>query len=226
MQINHIESGHSVMIYVGEDKGVELEARYIESVDNQLFLVNNMQIYDNIDDYLNQPVLVVFTVRDNLYQAECRIIGRGGKRRIYDTVIVEAPSGGFKEETRRTTVRFAIKVKVKIYEFIDDNEISYKGGYICDAMSVDISRGGMRVSTNYQLTQPHGTLFSLEFAITYDPRALAYTVPSKLVMSRRASSAFASAYEYGFQFDVEKMPELQEKLILDIFNLKLTQTRN
>ena len=204
---------------------MEIQAKYINSLSDSVFYIYSQEMQENIDRFIDEIVTLVVIVQDKSYKAEVRVLGEGGKKRAYNNTVMLEIMSEFKQETRRSSVRYDIRIKTKIYEYSESQFNSYKGAFICDAISEDISRGGMRLSLGHKLHMPKETMVVLDFSIRPKSLSSMYSIPSKMMRSHKN----ASSYEYSFQFDFIKMaemPEIQERLISDIFNFKLSGVRN
>ena len=222
MRLNYIESRNPIAIYTEENRDVEIQAKFIDNLDDAVFYIYNQEMYENINSLIDKIITVIIIINDKPYKAEARVLGEGGKKRSYDNTIMLEIVSGFKQETRRTSVRYDIRVKTKIYEYSESQNNSYKGDFICDAVSEDVSRGGMRLTSNHKLRIPKETLVVLDFSIKPKSTSPMYSIPSKIMRSYRN----ISSYEYSFQFDFIKMPEIQENLLSDIFDFKLSGARS
>ena len=222
MHLIQIENRNPVVIYMGENRDVEIQVKYVDNVNNTVFYVYNQEISENIGNFLSKSVTIAVIVQDSLYKAEARISGKGGKRRGYNNTIMIEVVSEFKQETRRSAVRYDIRTKIKIYKYSESQSYSNKGDFICDAISEDISGGGMRLSLNHKLHISGEDLVVLEFSIIPNSTLSMYSIPSKMMRSYKN----VSSYEYGFKFDFKTIPGIQEKLLYDIFNFKLSGTRS
>ena len=219
MRLNLIESRNPIAICMGENRDMEIQAKYVDNLNDTVFYIHNQEVHESLDDFVDKTVTITVIVQDKLYKAEAKVLGEGGRKRGYfNTVMLEVVSV-FKEETRRSSVRYDIRVKTKLYEYSESEGASYKGDFICDAVSEDISRGGMRLSLNHKLYISKETMVVLDFTLKSGSTSSEYSIPSKIMRGYRS----ISSYEYSFQFDFVKMPEIQEKLLSDIFNLKLSK---
>ena len=220
MRLNHIETRNPVVIYTGENRDTEIHAKYVDSVDDTVFYVYNQEMYENIGGFIGKSVTIAIIIQDKLYKAEAKISGKGGKRRGYNNTIMLEVASEFREESRRSSVRYDIRTKTRIYKYGEDHP--HKGDFICDAISEDISGGGMRLSLNHKLHIFGENLIVLDFSIIPNSLLSMYSIPAKIMRSYRNVSSF----EYGVQFDFTKIPEVQEKLLSDIFNFRLSGTRS
>jgi len=221
MRLNHIDSGVPIIIYVGENDEIRLHGKFIDNTSDVEFLIHNPEIYAEINEYIGKSINVSVFIRDEPYRAECVVLGKGGRRKNADTIVLESMSG-FKEETRRLATRYDIQTKVMIYEFNDSGDSSRRGSFISEAISADIGKGGLRLFLSRQLDSKADTLYVLEFSTNPVSMFSTYSIPSRIVRWRKNTSVFSTGYDYGFQFDFTKMQEgqkTQEKLFNDLFNI-------
>ena len=222
MRLHHLESRNPVVIYMGENRDIEIQAKYIDHLNDTMFYIYDQKIHDNIDSFIGKTAVIAVIIHDKLYTAEVRIIGKGGKRRAHSNTVMLETLSAFIQKTRRASVRYAIRTKIKIYQYRETQGDSYKGDFICDAVSEDISGGGMRLVLSHTLRAPGETLVVLDFSIIPNILFPMYSIPSKIMRSHKV----VSSYEYGFQFDFTKIPEMHERLLSSIINFKLSGTRN
>jgi hypothetical protein len=201
----------SVEFVSGEEP--EMRAKFVSNVNDRIFYINCDEIYDDIEKFENQLIKVTVSLRDANYKAECRIIGRGSRKGVYETVRLEA-AAEFIKEARRSSARIETEFQVGIHSYIDNPAEAYRGASICGAFSKDVSRDGIYLVAEYDLGAPKGTMFTVSFYLA----SFLFVIPAKVM---RIQKSGASTYDYGFLFDFSEIPELQDKLISAIFKVKL-----
>ncbi|MCL2089035.1 MAG: hypothetical protein FWH14_06095 [Oscillospiraceae bacterium] len=221
MLLNHIVKGTPIDIMVEDDQDSMLKGRFFENKNNRMFLIHSQEIFDDIDSYAGKSISVSVVVRDKLCSFESTVLGKGRKIGIYYTVMLEADSE-ITEKPLRSAVRLDIKTLVDIYEYSDKKSRSYKGLQVCNALSADINKNGIRLLSDYRFTEPEGTMFTLEFSLT---RLKSFTLPAKIVGKQKQNTSTAYAYAYGFSFDFTQLPEMREQLTDEIFKAKLAGAR-
>ena len=221
MRLINIHSGAPITIYVDNEGDIVLRSRFIDNLDDSIFYTFSQDMINNIASYIGKTVDVEVSFGDRLLRAECIVVGKGGKKKNYDTVTLQKKSE-FMPGSRRASDRFDIQVVTNVFNYSDNQASDFKGEFICDSISADISKGGMRIIANRRLDAPNDAVFTLGFAV--NPRSLfsTYSIPSRIVRTSRSVSAFSSGYDYGFKFDFSKIPETQERLFNDLLNSRLT----
>ena len=223
MHISKVSKGHPILIYTGDENNNELEARYIDNANGNVFYIHNREICANTNSYIDKVVNVVIIIRDLVYKVECRVLGKGGKKHIYDTVLLEA-SGDLEQSSRRASVRFDIRTQTKVYEYDNDPALGFKGRFLCNCISSDISRDGIRIFANEWISADKGALFVLDFSVIPDSIFSFYSIPAKVVRSRRNVNIFTYPYDYGLKFALDDISDVKDKLFSDIFKLRLSKS--
>lgn len=223
MHISRIDKGLPVTIYTGDDNK-ELTAKYIDNIDGRSFFIYSQDIYDDPESFADKPVTAIFIIRDVVYKAECRVLGRGAKKSIYDTIILETQTGDFEQSSRRAAVRFDIKTQTKVHEYDESEENSFKGRFICNSVSGDISRDGMRLFTNERLPAQKGDLLTLDFTVIPGSVFSYYSLPAKVMRNHKNMNIFTYPYDYGLRFSFEAVPEQQDRLFNDILKLQFSKS--
>lgn len=207
MYLPNLKEGTKFTV-VFED-GKEYKAEYTGDIINVTFLIRGPEIAENIEQYKETDAKIRFFLRDENYEFTCKVIGL--KRDKNDIVICKATSL-FKEIVRRADTRINVNLKVKVYEYDESSRNLHMGQFVCEGMSEDISKGGIRLWSDYNLKMPTNSMFTLEIPMF---RGLPYVFPARLVRSQRNTAIRAYDYDYGFVFETN-MKDQQEKLILDI----------
>ena len=220
MRLNHIQFGIPISVFVGENREREFRAKFIDNTDDTVFFIFCPELLACLSEYIGASVSVEFAINDQLFKSECRISDKGGRRKNYDTITLESVSG-FLAGSRRSSDRFDIQVLTNIFNYCDNKSTDFKGEFICDSISSNISKGGMSLSSRRRLKDIDDSMYTLEFSVRPNSLFSYYYIPSKIVRSGRSISAFSSGYEYGFVFFFDQLPDVQKRLFNDLFNTKL-----
>ena len=212
MFLQNVKSGTKFTI-VFEDKK-RFQAEYLGDLVHVNFRVLSPEIAENIEQYKNAKVTVELFLHDLNYEFTGQILGL--KQGMKDVVNCKAASL-FKEVHRRVNTRINVNLKVKVYDYSDDPKKLHRGEFICEAVSEDLSKGGVRVWADYDLDAPLNTIFTLEISM---PLGTSHILSAKLVRNQQNTASRAYNYDYGFIF-LSQDKDRQEKLILDIVESRM-----
>jgi len=215
MFLPEVRNGTTFNITLEDD--TMLEAEYLGNVDHMNFCIRSMDIMKKIDDYVGKifPIKFFASAGDFAFTAEVKGINTKIGRNDAVDLIIKSP---FKEIPRRAEVRITMSVKVRVYHYIDDAKTMFIGETICEGMSDDLSRSGMRLWCDTELTKPLDSMYTLEFMI---PHGSTFILPAKLKRNKSDAAVRAYNYEYGFLFDFSKLPDRKDKLVLDILQARM-----
>ena len=219
MRLNHIQTGTPMTLLVTQEEEKNFRSRFVDNSSDSIYYVYCQDVLSDLDRYIGQIITVEFSISERLFRTESRIIGKGGNRKSYDTVTLELLSE-FQEQRRRAHDRYDFQVITKIFNYSDNIDNDYRGTFICDSVSADISKHGIRLLANRKL-DCGDHLYTLEFAVKPGSLFSIYAIPAKLVRVSRSVSVFSAAYDYGFSFDFTNKPGIEEKLFNDLFELRL-----
>jgi len=209
MVLFSFEAGTHVLISLKD--GSEIKAEFADTYDSKVFYVISPEISDKIDEFKNKAAAVTIYNKDGLYKAQCEITGLGRRKSRSETVALEALDE-FRCEPHRASPRIDTVVLADIYSYAENKDNLYRGGFICKAVSKDLSRDGIFIITDYNLNAPKGTKFTVSFYFFN----YTFFIPAKLMWNKKSTS-----YEYGLLFDFSSLPELQDRLNTAIFKEKL-----
>ena len=107
---------------------------------------------------------------------------------------------------------------MRIHAYTDDYTKMYSNGWLCDAVSDDMSKNGIRLFCDYAIDAPLETIFTLEFTLH---SGTPYLVPARLVRNSPNITTRSYNYDIGFSFDFTGMEDKHERLLLDIIEHKI-----
>jgi len=209
--LHFLEKGTPVLI--GLESGFEIEAKFVSTSGETRFYIISDEILDDIENLTGRHVSVTVFHMDNYYKAECEILGEGMRKGIHETVKLELVSA-FEKKARRNSARVDMEINAAICSYNEKLKFSRNYTFAYEALSEDISRDGACLNSRYDLDAPQGTMFMVEFKLS----DFLFIIPAKLM---RRQQTGISSYRYGFLFDFSDVPELQDKLIVEIFKVKL-----
>jgi len=213
MHLCDIEKGAAVKLVLIED-GSEIEAVFVRNFTNKSLSVHNADLYDNFDKFRGKQVTVLINYRGDPYKSLCTIVEKDTMRGNFSPVILDIISD-FKLEQLRASIRITHRVQIAIYEYEENQPHSYKGNFICESFSADISKDGVKLIAKCDLNKPRGAMFVLEFSLF---PGYTFTLPARLMRSCIDS---INSFDYGFCFDFTSSPGQRDRLILDMFKAKL-----
>lgn len=215
MYLPDIQSGTRLTVAF-EDKS-ELTAEFLNQVDHIRFLIHSPNIAKNIDLYKGSSVSIKFFSRNVNYSFTSKITGlEPGKD---DTVKCFATSL-FEEISLRADFRINTSLRAKVFSSADNADntegLSF-GELICEAITADLSRTGVRLWSDSPINAPLQTVFVVELTLQ---RGNTCSLSAKIVRNQSNYSTRSYNFDYGFVFPAD-MHERAEKLILDIICLQL-----
>jgi len=200
------------------DDGFEVDGLFDGNIDHMQFYIICPDISRRIEQYKEKEPEVAFTANESYYKFKAKLLGVSAKKEaIHDSLEFRVITP-FKEVQRREDFRIHIALKVRIHEYSDDYKKLYSKGWVCDALSEDVSKNGIRLWADYAVPAELGTLFTLEFSLK---PGWIYMIPAVLNRLQPNTVTRSYNYDYGFIFDFSQMPDKQEKLLLDILEFKI-----
>jgi hypothetical protein len=182
------------------------------------FIITCPDISRHIDEFKEKEPEAKFIIEDHTYHFKAKVLGITEKQdAIHESLDFKVVSP-IKGIPLRSNFRIKLLLKVRIHEYVDDFKKLYSNGWICDAVSEDISKDGIRLWSDYALGERKGDIFTLEFSLKDKTM---YMIPIILKRSGPNTATRSYKYDYGFLFDFNNMPGRQEKLILDILEYKM-----
>jgi hypothetical protein len=200
------------------DDGMEITGKFDGNIDHLQYHVFCPEILRNIDIYLEAEPLTEFIIGDKSYNFKSKLLRATEQKNALNESLELRVISPFKEVPLRKSFRIQIALKVRVHEYSDDFKKLYSNGWLIDAVSDDMSKNGICLWSDHLIDAPIGTMFTLEFALKHGKM---YMVPSKLMRNQPNATTRSYNYEYGFVFDFTDMPELQEKLLLEILEFKI-----
>ncbi|MCL2217226.1 MAG: hypothetical protein FWB91_09435 [Defluviitaleaceae bacterium] len=217
MYLHNMTRGTSLEITLGD--GREVHSAYDGNIDHMTFYVLCPEILKNIEELTGTQVNVKFHVNNTDYTFTAGILGKSTRTdALHETMDFKVLTA-FKETPRRDSFRINMQIKVRIHYYIDDYTKFYTGDWVCDAITVDVNKNGIRIFSDYCL-EPEA-MYTLEFELRTGWRNL---IPSKLIRHEPNTTTRSYAYDYVFLFDFGDAPEKREKLFLDIMEAKMRGT--
>ncbi|MCL1863905.1 MAG: PilZ domain-containing protein [Defluviitaleaceae bacterium] len=200
------------------DDGLEIDGIFDGNIDHLMYNIVCPEISQSIEKFIDKEPEVIFILSDMSYSFKSTILKiSDNKDAINDSIEFKCISP-IKDEALRKNFRIKIDLRVRIHEYVDDFKKLYTNGWICDSLSDDISKRGIRLFSDYNLDAPVDTPFTLEFTLH---TGTIYLIPATLKRSGPNTVTRSYHYDYGFVFDFKDMEEKQEKLILEILEYKI-----
>ena len=163
------------------DDETQIEGTFDGNIDHMQFNILCPQISKNIDIYKDKQPTVEFLSGETYYNFKAKILGVSARKEaIHDSLemVVVTP---FKEAQRREEFKINIALKVRIHDYNDDFKKLYSSGWVCDALSDNVSKNGIRLWADYALDATVGTMFTLEFSLR---TGWIYMIPARLTRSK------------------------------------------
>ena len=216
MYLTDLESGTNLSV-VFEDES-ELRAQYIDRIDHVNFLIQSIDSDDNLNRYIGSSASISFFTRDLCYTFFCKITGfESGEINIINCTATSL----FKEVPRRDGHRINTNLRTKVFSYKNSENGTQKKEFICEAVSVDLSRTGIRLWSDDPIDAPLQTTFLLEVAV---PFSLPFTLSAVIVRNQNNTSTRSYSFDYGFVFP-DNMYDRAEKLVFDIIKSRLHSVR-
>lgn len=200
------------------DEETTIEGVFDGNIDHMMFNIMCTEISRNIDNFVGKEPDVEFIVGDMSYTFKANLLGISEKKEAINDSLEFRITAPIKEVPLRKTFRIKIALKVRLHEYVNDYKKVYSNGWLFDAVSDDVSKGGIRLWCDYPIDDPIGTMFTLEFSLK---SGWIYMIPAKLMRNQPNTETRSYNYDYGFVFDFSAMPDKQEKLLLDILEYKM-----
>lgn len=200
------------------EEGIEIGGSFDGNIDHMKFYIISPEISRNIEIYQEAEPKVTFVLSDTSYSFTAKLLKISEKKdAIHDALefIVITP---FKATLLRKDFRIRLQLKVRIHTYTDDYTKLHVDEWVCDAVSDDMSKNGIRIWCDHWIDAPLGTIFTLEFTLK---SGSIYFVPAKLMRNAPNTSTRTYNYDLGFSFDFSGMREKHEKLLLDILEHKI-----
>ena len=216
MYIHQVQRGTKFKFTFDED--TVIEGVFDGNIDHMQFNIICPEISRNYDNFHESEPDVQFIAGENYYNFKAKLLRISEKKdAIHDSLEFRIITP-FKEVPMRSNFRIQITLKVRIHEYSDDYKKMYSNGWICDAVSDDMSKNGIRLWADHFVDAPQGSMFTLEFSLK---QGIIYMIPAKLMRNQPNTTTRSYNYDYGFVFDFNQMEDKQEKLLLDILEHKI-----
>lgn len=131
---------------------------------------------------------------------------------------------GIEATSRREYDRTEMRRDIYVYGLAEDDlnsgnlrKASHRAEFVSDMF--DISAGGLCMVSNEYLNSSYEPYFLLEFSLTAKDNFL---LPAKLLRKGSCPQTTLYRYDYGFEFNFTHIPQEKDRLIMAIFNAKLT----
>ena len=216
MYVHNIPRGTKFKLFF--DEFTEMDATYDGNVDHMQFNLFCPEISRNVEKYIELEPEVQFIIGEHSYSCTAKFLKVSEKKDIVNETLIFRVVTPIKEKALRQNFRIQIKLKVQIHKYTDDYKQKYSAGWICDTVSDDMSKNGIRLWGDYYIEDPLDTKFTLEFSLQ---SGSVYMIPAVLKRNAQNTETRSYNYDYGFVFDFAKMPEKQEGLLLEILEYKI-----
>jgi hypothetical protein len=200
------------------DEFTEIEGIYDGNIDHMQFYIVSLAISGDIDRYIDTEPEVSFILNEFSYSFKAKLLGISESKDAIHASLEFRVLTPIKQAPLRSKFRIDIGLKVRIHKFIDDYKAMYSDGLICESLSENISKSGIRLFCDYLIDEPLDTKFTLEFTLQ---NGSLYMIPSILKRNSPNYETRSYNYDYGFAFDFDLMPEKHENLILEILEHKI-----
>jgi len=212
LYINQIQTGTQVVVTVNGN--MEIETIFDGNIDHIRFNIISPDIYKNVEAFVHTKPVCSLVHEGKPYSFTMDVLKKGNQN------IVECKmTSPFKEVTQREDLRLSIAFKVRILEHAPHEKSLSLGKFICEGLTFNVSKKGVRIFADHPIDAAIETYFTLDFS--FAPHGSIYYVPAKLMRNQPNTATRSYRYDYGFVFDFSQHPAEQEKLMTEIFELKL-----
>ncbi|MCL2224966.1 MAG: PilZ domain-containing protein [Defluviitaleaceae bacterium] len=217
MYIHQVVRGTEFTFTFAEDDVVE--GIFDGNIDHMQFYIVSPAISRNYAEYHEAEPTVSFTVADKAYSFTAKLLKISDQKEAINEALEFRVVSPIKEEPLRKNFRLEVALKVRLHEYTDDYTKLHSNGWVCDAVSVDMSKSGIRLFSDYALDAKIGDIYTLEFALGKDK---IYMIPARLVRNKVNTTTRTYAYDIGFGFNYEGAdPTKHEKLMMDLLEYKI-----
>ena len=214
-----VDVGHGTQFTISYEDGAEYSGVFDGRIDHMSFYIHCPDIQRNLEKLINTRPTMMFFGKESFYTFTGEIIGKSERKNpMLDTFDVKIITPFKASGTGREDFRINISFKVKIHAFVDDQKSLFLGDYICESISSDVSKGGIRIWADHDLMKFKNEKFTLVFSLSND---WTYFVPAELVRCQPNMATRSYYFDYGFVFDFSTMPERREKLLMDVLEAKI-----
>jgi len=216
MYLSDISDGCKMNVIL--DANTNFEGEHDGIIDHLRFHLHCPQIWDDIDKYKNTDFVIECDIKGNHCSFTIAVLGRSERQSWSRPALDVRIKTPIKAAPRREAFRVEIKMKTKIHAYVDNNEEFFSGELLSEAVTEDISRGGVRIWSDYVFDAPMGAYFVLEFS---QPLKGTYHLPAKIMRNKQNTATRAYSFDLGFAFDFSRDPEQMDKFIMDVVEAKL-----
>jgi|GEM_PF-843019 len=202
----------------GTEDGNTVQGMFDGNVDHMRFYIVCPDISRNFENFAQSKPNVTFVNGENLYRFDAKILGISDKMDAINNSIEFEITSPIKAEALRQNYRIKIMLKVRIHKYTEDYKKRHADGLICEAVSDDMSKQGIRLFTDHDIPDPLGTIFTLEFSLK---PGIVYMIPAKLVRNDQNTTTRTYLYDIGFSFDFSGVTDMHEKILLEIIEYKI-----
>ncbi|MCL2578087.1 MAG: PilZ domain-containing protein [Defluviitaleaceae bacterium] len=200
------------------DDETVIEGLFDGNIDHLQFYIVSPEISRNIEELKELEPEVTFIINDTSYKFKAMLVRISEKKEAIHDALEFKVISPIKDTPLRKNFRLKITLKVRIHKYTDDYTKMNADGWICDAVSDDMSKNGIRLFTDTAIESPLGTIYTLEFTLK---QGSIYMVPAKLVRNVTNTTTRSYNYDIGFSFDFSEMNEKHERLLMDILEHKI-----
>lgn len=215
MYIHQVQRGTKFKFKFDEE--TTYEGTFDGNIDHLRYSILCPDLVRYVDIYTEAEAETQFFHNGSYYDFKSLFIGISDRKDAIIESLEFRVVTPIKETKQRSSFRIQLNMKVSLHKYVNDPSKLYSDGWICDALSDDISKNGIRIFSDYALTEPLGTVFTLEFSL----KNIIYMVPVVLIRNQPNSTTRSYHYDQGFSFNFDGMEDRQEKLILDILEHKI-----
>ena len=200
------------------NNGQTMSGTLDESVDHMNFYLHSPELLLNIDKLLKTEVTVRFLFKERYYEFSAEIVRKSSRSTWSQETVDMTLKSPIKEASGAEDLRISIGIKTKIFAYTDNKEKFFVGEFLFESVTVDLSKGGVRIWSDRQIDSPVGEMFTLELS---SPLRATYLIPAKLVRNQQNTTTRTYNYDYLFALDFSTIPEQQDKMIVDALEAKL-----
>ena len=216
LYIHQVPRGTKFKLYF--DEFTEIEGTFDGNIDHLRFALFCPEISRHVEQFVEREAEVQFIISDHSYACRTRFERVKEIKDAVNESLEFRVITPIKATPLRSNFRITLKLKVQIHSYADDFKKMYSDGWLCDVVSADMSKQGIRVWGDYLIEAPIDTKFTLVFTLQ---SGSVYMIPSLLKRSQQNYETRSYNYDYGFIFDFSNIPEKQEKLLLEILEYKI-----
>ena len=218
MYLNDIILGSTLNIILAD--GTKVAGEYDGNIDHINFYLLCPNISNRIAEFRNTTAEVEAEIRGSVYSFNAEILRKSERTTWGNETVEMVIRTPIKESSRRKTIRVDYRMRVKIYLYDEkQRDNMFRGDVVCESITEDISKGGVRIWSDFAIEYPKETVFLLEFTL---PQRGVYMIPATLTRNRQNVSTRVYNYDFGFVFEDDAyISDMKEKLIVDVVESKL-----